>query len=95
VGLAFLSVRPERFDLRVLDVAAQNIAQSDDIRWREFVQAIALSIMRVDASGMRPLRAVFGERGEQRELQLVAQSVMQYKTERTAFAFHLVQIMRR
>lgn len=49
MSLAFLPIWPERFDFRVLDVAAQYIAQSDDIRSREFVQAVALSVMRVDA----------------------------------------------
>jgi hypothetical protein len=36
MGLAFLSVRPERFDLRALDMAAQNVAQCDDISTREW-----------------------------------------------------------
>src|SRR5262245_14858391 len=58
---ALLSVRPERFDFRVLDIAAQNIAQSNDIRSREFVQPIALPIMCVDAYGVRPSGAVFAE----------------------------------
>ncbi len=46
---AFLSVRPERFDFDVLDIAAQNISQRDKICSREFVQAIALSIVCADA----------------------------------------------
>ena len=76
VGLTFLSVRSQRFDFRVLDIAAQNVPQGDDICPRESVQPIALSNMRVDANGMRPARAVLAERGEQRELQFVICSRM-------------------
>jgi hypothetical protein len=61
MSLAFFSVWPERFDFRVLDIAAQNIAQSDDVRPRELIQPITLSITRVDALGMCPARAVFVE----------------------------------
>jgi hypothetical protein len=57
----------------VLDITAQNIAQNDYIRSREFVQAITLSVMRVDAKGMRPTLTFLAERSEQRELQLVTQ----------------------
>jgi hypothetical protein len=56
----------------VLDITAQNIAQKDYIRSREFVQTITLSVMRVDAKGMRPT-TFLAERSEQRELQLVTQ----------------------
>src|ERR1700747_1277656 len=76
VSFAFPAVRPERFDFRVLDIAAQNISQSDDVGPRELVLTIALSIMRVDAQGMCPGRAFFAEWGEQRELELVACSRM-------------------
>src|SRR6266404_3947689 len=93
--LAFLTLWTERFDFRVLDVAAQNISQSDDIRTREFVQTIVLSIACVNAQRMCPSRTVLGERGEQGKLQLVTRSRMQDKSERASFAFHLVQIMRR
>src|ERR1700741_1173666 len=71
ITLAFLSVLPERFDFRMLDIAAQNISQSDNVPSRKFVQAMALSVMRVDASGMQPGRTVFIERGQKRKLQFV------------------------
>ena len=68
VGLTFLSTRPQRFDFRVLDIAAQNVAQGDDIRPRESVQPIDLAVARINANGMRPARAVLAKRREQCEL---------------------------
>lgn len=56
VAFAFLSVRQERFDFRVLNVAAQNISQSENIRSRESVWTIGPSSMRVYAKRMRPAR---------------------------------------
>lgn len=46
---AFLSIRPVRFNLSVLDVTAQNIAQRDDVGSREFVQTIVFPVVRVHA----------------------------------------------
>jgi hypothetical protein len=63
----------------VLDIAAQDIAQSDDICPREFIQTVALSIMRIDAWRLCPPRAVFGERGQQRKLRPVSRPGMQNK----------------
>ena len=54
MSLAFLSVWTERFDFRMLDIAAQNITQGNDIGPRQLVEAITLSIVSVDARGMRP-----------------------------------------
>src|SRR5713101_3420608 len=95
IGLAFLTFWPERLDFGVLEIAAQNISQSDDIRSRKFIQTITLPIACVDAKGMRPTRAVFTEWCEQCELQRVTRSGMQDKPERAGFALHLVEIMRR
>src|SRR5258708_38632271 len=95
MSLAFLPVRPERLDFRVLDMAAHDISQRDDIRSREFIQPIFLAIACVDANGMCPARAVLAERGEQCELQFVTRSGMQNKPERIGFALDLVEIMRR
>src|SRR6516225_8765688 len=81
MSFTFLSVRPERFDFSMLDIAAQHISQSDDIRTREFVETIALSIVCVDALGMRPPCSFFAERREQGKLQLVTRSGMQDKSE--------------
>src|SRR5580658_6650377 len=95
MSFAFPSVRTERLNFRVLDIATQNVSQSDDIRSREFIQTITLPISCVDAKGMRPTCAVFAEWRKQCELQLVLRSRMQNKPERTGFAFHLIEIMRR
>ena len=74
-------------------MAAQNVPQGDNVRSREFVQAVGLSIVRVDAKGMRPTLAVFAERSEQRELQPVARSRMQNESERAGFTLHLVHVV--
>jgi len=49
MGLAFFSVWTKRFNFRMLNIAAQDIAKRDEIRVCEFVQAIAFSVVRVDA----------------------------------------------
>ena len=93
VSLAFSSVWSERFDFGVINVAAQDVAQTYDIYTRKLVQSISLAIVRVDAKRMRPTLAFLAERREQREFQLVACSRVQDKSEWTCFALHLIQIM--
>src|SRR5271154_5085767 len=61
MSLALIPIRPERLYFRMLDIAAHDISQSDDIRSLEFIQAITLPIACVGAKGMRPTRAVFAE----------------------------------
>src|SRR5262249_1710939 len=61
MSLAVHAIRPKRFDFRMLDVAAQNIAQSDDVRSQQFVQTVAACVMRVDTYGMHPSSPVFAE----------------------------------
>ena len=58
------SVWPKRFDFGVLEIAAQDISQSDDVPTRKFVQPIVLSIMRIDAWAMGPTRAVLAKWGK-------------------------------
>lgn len=53
------------------------------------------TVVCVNAWGVSPTVAVFAERVEQRQPELVARSWMQDKPERAGFAFHLVQEMRR
>jgi hypothetical protein len=45
---AFLAVRSERLDFRVLDVATYNISQSDDIRSQEFVETIIFPVASIE-----------------------------------------------